>query len=137
MHRSDSTQSCQVELVEFIESFPRSPSPTADAIQWGGGGVVAEFFRILQQPTRFSAGGKYDKNSHFLRTNNLPIKFPSNSLNSVRLFYISVRPGDHAPFLETHGNSVRLGVCSMVKYEDNAWTNMRSEFLYQVTKLFR
>ena len=22
---------------------------------------------------------------------------------------ISVRPGDHAPFLETHGNSVRLG----------------------------
>ena len=22
---------------------------------------------------------------------------------------ISVRPGDHAPFLETHGNSVKLG----------------------------
>ena len=33
----------------------------------------------------------------------------SNSLNSVRFCNISVRPGDHAPFLETHGNSVRLG----------------------------
>ena len=31
-------------------------SPEADAIQWGGG-VVAEFFRDLQEPTRFSGGG--------------------------------------------------------------------------------
>ena len=30
-------------------------SPKADAIQWGGG--VAEFFRRLQKPTRFSGGG--------------------------------------------------------------------------------
>ena len=29
--------------------------------------------------------------------------------NSMRLCNISARPGDHAPFLETHGNSVRLG----------------------------
>ena len=31
------------------------------------------------------------------------------SLNSVRFSSISVRRGDHAPFLETHRNSVRLG----------------------------
>ena len=30
--------------------------------------------------------------------------------NSVRFCNISVRPGDHAPFLETHGHSVRLGM---------------------------
>ena len=29
--------------------------------------------------------------------------------NSVRFCSISVRPGDHAPFLETDGNCVRLG----------------------------
>ena len=28
-----------------------------DAIQWGGGGVVAEFFRGLRKPARFSRGG--------------------------------------------------------------------------------
>ena len=28
-----------------------------DAIQWGGGGVVAEFFRGLPGSTRFSGGG--------------------------------------------------------------------------------
>ena len=39
-------------VVEFLESFPLSPE--ADAIQWGG--VVAEFFRHLQEPTRFSGG---------------------------------------------------------------------------------
>ena len=38
-------QSCQVDLVEFLETFPSSPR--ADAIQWGGG-VLAEFFRDLQ-----------------------------------------------------------------------------------------
>ena len=37
------------------------------------------------------------------------IEDQSNSLNSVPFCNISVRPGDHAPFLETHGNSVRLG----------------------------
>ena len=36
-------QSCQVELVEFRDSV--------------GGGVVAEFFRALQKPTRFSGRG--------------------------------------------------------------------------------
>ena len=44
-----------------------------------------------------------------MRKNSLPVNFPQNSLNSVRFFNISARPGDHAPFLETHGNSVILG----------------------------
>ena len=37
------------------------------------------------------------------------IEDQSNSLNSVRFCNISVRHGDHAPFLETQGNSVTLG----------------------------
>ena len=36
------------------------------------------------------------------------IKDQSNFLHSVSFCNISVRPGDHAPFLETHRNSVRL-----------------------------
>ena len=32
-----------------------------------------------------------------------------DSLDSVSFCNNSVRPGDHAPFLETNGNSVRLG----------------------------
>ena len=31
-------------------------SPEADAIQWGGGGVVAEFWRNLRKPARFQWG---------------------------------------------------------------------------------
>ena len=51
----------------------------------GGGGVVADFFSV--------AAGKDQ----------------SNSLNYGRFLDISGRPGDHPPFLETHGNSGRLG----------------------------
>ena len=47
------------------------------------------------------------QNHPFLQKNK--IYDQSNSLNSVRFCNISVRPGDHVPFLETHGNSVRLG----------------------------
>ena len=36
----------------------------ADAIQWGGGGV-AEFFRDLKKPTRFSGGGGGGSSSNF------------------------------------------------------------------------
>ena len=36
-------------------------------------------------------------------------KDQSNSLNSGKCFYISGGPGDHPPFMETHGNSGRLG----------------------------
>ena len=32
-------------------------SQKTDAIQWGGGGVVAHFFRGLQKPAQFSGGG--------------------------------------------------------------------------------
>ena len=39
----------------------------------------------------------------------LKIEGQSNSLNSVRFCNISLKPGDHARFLETHGNSMRLG----------------------------
>ena len=38
-------QSCRVEVVEFLESFPLSPE--ADG---GGGGVVAEIFRHFKMP---------------------------------------------------------------------------------------
>ena len=98
------------------------------------GGVVAEFFRVLREPTRFLVGGggssrnfqqnqmftphsvvifmgrdthfaKYDKRLDFLRKNNRSIKLPQ----SGRFFYNSGRPGDQAPFVETPGNSGRLG----------------------------
>ena len=55
---------------------------------------------------------KYDKNSHFLRK----IFFQSNSLNSGSFLYNSGRPGDHAPFLETRGNSGRLGRSVLLIY---------------------
>ena len=32
-------------------------SPEADAVQWGGGGVVAEIFGRLRKPSRLSGGG--------------------------------------------------------------------------------
>ena len=44
---------------------------------------------------------KYDKSSHFLRGNNLPIKFPQKSLSSVRFVHISMRPEDHAPLFRS------------------------------------
>ena len=92
---------------------------SADASQWGGG-VVAEFFRDLQLRNQMFTPHSVifvGRDTHLNTTkiriscaeNNLTIKFPQNSLNSVSFFNISVRPGDHAPFLETHGNSVRLG----------------------------
>ena len=44
-------QSCQVDVVEFLESFP------CDSDSVGGGeGVVAEFLDP-QKPTRFGGGG--------------------------------------------------------------------------------
>ena len=49
----------------------------------------------------------------------------SNSLNSGSFLYNSGRPGDHAPFLETPGNSGRLG------RSDSG--DIRSTILKQVT----
>ena len=40
-----------------------------DAIQWGGG-VVAEFFRGLRKPTRFSGGGGGSSTKIFRRLYN-------------------------------------------------------------------
>ena len=66
-------QSCQLELVEFLESFlktfsfkpmrfrPRGggrifpSSPEAEQIRWGGGSSTV--FRHLRKPTRFGGGG--------------------------------------------------------------------------------
>ena len=47
-------QSCQVELVEFLEPV-FSVISEADVIQWGG--VVAEMFRGLQTRRRSVGGG--------------------------------------------------------------------------------
>ena len=46
---------CQVDAIQWGGGSSRifSWSPKADAIQWGGG-VVAELFRGLQKPTRFT-----------------------------------------------------------------------------------
>ena len=48
-------------LQSQIQDFPKEGARFrvkchVDAIQWGGG-VVAEFFRDLQNPMRFSGGG--------------------------------------------------------------------------------
>ena len=48
-------QSCQVELVEFLESFPWSPE--ADAIQWGGGGSSRICPCSPDADARFGGGG--------------------------------------------------------------------------------
>ena len=49
---------------------------------------------------------KYYKHFDFLRKDNRSIKSPQ--FREI-FFYNSGRPGDHAPFLETPGNSGRLG----------------------------
>ena len=53
----------------------------------------------------------------------------------MTFFNISVRPGDHAPFLETHGNSVRLG-----RFDDRifrmALTNMVVAVLNPTATIF-
>ena len=50
----------------------------------------------------------------FLQKNRRSIKFPK----SPRFCNISVIPGDHAPFLETHGHSVRLGRSVFCRSDD-------------------
>ena len=95
-------QSCQVEVVEFLESFPWSPEadaiqlehfsvimPFAYVVQWGGGGVVGGFFSVISSCEIIFLPNikwyswvqthillKYDTNSHFLREENFAIKFP-------------------------------------------------------------
>ena len=85
----------------------------------GGGGVVAEFFRDLHEPTRFSGGGgstrifvgrdthillRYNKNSHFLRRNYLPFKLPQFreiSLQFRETWRSRAISGDSRKFRET------------------------------------
>ena len=94
---------------EFVISteLPRS---RRDSV--GGGGVVAEFSRYRHKPTRFSGEGggvvvgifRYLqlRNQIFTphsvifvgRDTHWKIKDHSNCPNSVRFFYISVRPGN-------------------------------------------
>ena len=98
------TQSCQVEVVQFLESFPWSPeadairwgggssrifqeSPKADAIRWGGGGS-SNFpwsplprSQLLPHIRWYSwvethISDKYGKSQDLLRKNNLSLKFP-------------------------------------------------------------
>ena len=91
--------------------FPCSPG--ADQIFGGGGGRSRNFQRnqmftpysvviFIGRDTHFA---KYDKRLDFLRKNNRSIKLPQFR----EVFYNSGRPGDQAPFLETPGNSGRLG----------------------------
>ena len=135
-------QSCQVELVEFLESFPWSPK--ADAIQWGGGssrislwspktdaiwwgGVVAGIFRYLQLRNQMFTPHSWVETHIFftytpkIRISCWKIKYHSNWPNSVRFCNISVRPGDQEWFLETHGNSVRLGRSGFVEMTRESW----------------
>ena len=84
-----SVQSCQVELslLNFLS-----------------------LFRDLQKPTRFGGGGGSRIFPCSPEADQVPpVIDQSNPLNSGTFVYNSVIPGDHAPFLETHGNSGRLG----------------------------
>ena len=58
-------------------------------------------------------------------------KDQSNSLNSARFFYISGGPGDHPPFLETHGNSGRLGRSAYTFKERNNFNSLEKKNIYQ------
>ena len=111
------TQSCQVvRLLNFLRLFrdlSRSRRDSAGVVV-----VVAGVVSDLHKPNQMFAPhwvvifmgrdthlAKYDNYFHFLRTK----INQSNYLDSGRFFYSSKRPGDHAPFLETPGNSGRLG----------------------------
>ena len=86
-----------------VVEFFRDPQKQT---RFSGGWAVAEFFRDPQKPTRFSGGGGgvvagiFRRDTHFfldtpkIRISCWKIKDHSNCPNSVRFFYISVRPGD-------------------------------------------
>ena len=96
-----SVQSCQVELSLLN---------------------VLSLFRDLQKPTRFGGGGGSIICPCSPEADQVPpVIDQSNSLNSGTFVYNSVIPGDHAPFLETHGNSGRLGrsECDSEKVSDS------------------
>ena len=84
------TQSCQVEVVEFLESFPWSGVPKSRRDSVGGGGVVAPVFRDLHLREVNSLphiqwyswvethiSDKYDKSQDFLRQQLFITQIPS------------------------------------------------------------
>ena len=76
-------------------------SPGADHIRWGG---VARIFSDLHKRNHILWSYSWVETLILQNTTNIWIY-----LNSGRFVYNSGRPGDHAPFLETPGNSGRLG----------------------------
>ena len=107
-------QSCQVEVVEFFESFPWSPE--ADAIRWGG--VVAAIFPwsplarsqfftphsviVVNRDTH--SGQIRHKSQDFLRKNKLALKFPQFrefSLQFRETWRSRAISGDSRKFRET------------------------------------
>ena len=79
----------------------------ADQIRWGAGGGLAEFFPVAAD------------------------KHQSNSLNSGTFLDISGAPGDHPPFMETHGNSGRLGRSAYTSNERNNINSLEKKNIYQ------
>ena len=57
----------------------------------------------------------------------------SNSLNSGTFLYNSGRAGDHAPFLETPGNSGRLGrsACAAMRSHMSEWNQSARSLLWR------
>ena len=58
-------------------------------------------------------------------------KDQSNSLNSGTFLDISGGPGDHPPFMETHGNSGRLGRSAYTFKERNNINSLEKKNIYQ------
>ena len=89
----------------------------------GVGSRPTRNFRSFLRRTPFGGGGGSGR-----------IFFPvaagkdqSNSLNSGRFVYISGGPGDHPPFLETHGNSGTLGRSAYTFKERNHINSMEKK----------
>ena len=129
-------RAAKLRLFNFLSLFRDLQKPTRFS---GGEGVVAFFLKFFQEPTRFSGGGGGGSSRIFsaiscceilflhdfkwyswvethiclnttkIRISSAKINCHSNSLNSGSFLYNSGRPGGHAPFLETTGNSGRLG----------------------------
>ena len=75
---------------------------------------------------RFAGGGEWE--------NVFPVaagKDQSQSLNYSSIFYVSGRPADHPPFLETHGHSGRLGRSAYAFKQRNNISSLQKKNIYQ------
>ena len=72
-------------------------SPKAYAIQWGGGGVVAEIFRDLKKPIRFSGGGGVVAEN--FRGLQKSTRFGGGGGGSSAQFFFSVTSKRHFPLM--------------------------------------